>query len=62
MLSAMGTAQRDLLTKVVAEAVGALVAEGQDAPVYVSANLPGGFERNAVLEERYAGRIHRGGF
>ena len=31
-------------------------------PVYISANLPGGHERNAVLEERYAGRLHRGGF
>jgi hypothetical protein len=25
----------------------------------VSANVPGGYERNSVLEERYAGRIRR---
>lgn len=51
-----------LVQMVVAEAVGLLTAEGGDAPVYVSANLPGGFERNAKLEEHYTGRIHRGGF
>ncbi|MFI0942450.1 sugar isomerase domain-containing protein [Streptomyces sp. NPDC021020] len=51
-----------LVQMVVAEAVGLLTAEGATAPVYISANLPGGFERNAVLEEHYAGRIHRGGF
>lgn len=51
-----------LVQMVVAEAVGLLQAEGHDAPVYISANLPGGHERNVVLEERYAGRLHRGGF
>jgi uncharacterized phosphosugar-binding protein len=51
-----------LVQMVVAEAVGLLTTEGGQAPVYVSANLPGGHERNAVLEERYTGRIHRGGF
>jgi uncharacterized phosphosugar-binding protein len=51
-----------LVQMVVAEAVGLMVAEGKDAPVYVSANLPGGHERNIVLEEHYAGRLHRGGF
>jgi uncharacterized phosphosugar-binding protein len=51
-----------LVQMVVAEAVGLLLAEGKQAPVYISANLPGGHERNLVLEERYAGRIHRGGF
>jgi uncharacterized phosphosugar-binding protein len=51
-----------LVQMVVAEAVGLLVAEGKDTPVYVSANLPGGHERNVVLEEHYAGRLHRGGF
>jgi uncharacterized phosphosugar-binding protein len=51
-----------LVQMVVAEAVGLLTAEGEDAPVYVSANLPGGHERNVVLEEHYAGRLHRGGF
>jgi uncharacterized phosphosugar-binding protein len=51
-----------LVQMVVAEAVGLLTAEGRQAPVYVSANLPGGYERNALLEEHYAGRLHRGGF
>jgi uncharacterized phosphosugar-binding protein len=51
-----------LVQMVVAEAVGLLIAEGKEAPVYISANLPGGHERNIVLEERYAGRLHRGGF
>ncbi|MFI8823210.1 sugar isomerase domain-containing protein [Streptomyces sp. NPDC053431] len=50
-----------LVQMVVAEAVSTLLAEGHDAPVYVSANLPGGHERNALLEARYAGRLHRGG-
>ncbi|MFD3947837.1 sugar isomerase domain-containing protein [Streptomyces sp. NPDC058579] len=50
-----------LVQMVVAEAVALLLAEGYEAPVYVSANIPGGHERNAVLEARYAGRLHRGG-
>lgn len=51
-----------LVQMVIAEAVGLLTAEDKEAPVYISANLPGGHERNAVLEQRYAGRLHRGGF
>ncbi|MYS24323.1 Uncharacterized protein, contains SIS (Sugar ISomerase) phosphosugar binding domain [Streptomyces sp. DvalAA-14] len=51
-----------LVQMVVAEAVGQLTAEGVTAPVYISANLPGGHERNAVLEAHYAGRLHRNGF
>ncbi|MER8045093.1 SIS domain-containing protein [Streptomyces sp. NPDC094032] len=50
-----------LVQMVVAEAVALLLAEGHEPPVYVSANLPGGHERNALLEARYAGRLHRGG-
>ncbi|MFI1813082.1 sugar isomerase domain-containing protein [Streptomyces sp. NPDC020422] len=50
-----------LVQMVVADAVALLLAEGHEPPVYVSANLPGGHERNAVLEARYAGRLHRGG-
>jgi uncharacterized phosphosugar-binding protein len=46
----------------VAEAVRILDEEGAEAPVYVSANLPGGFERNLALEARYRGRLRRGGF
>ncbi len=51
-----------LAQMVVAESVALLIAEGHDVPVYVSANLPGGFERNAKLEALYEGRLHRGGF
>ncbi|WP_128983071.1 sugar isomerase domain-containing protein [Streptomyces roseicoloratus] len=50
-----------LVQMTVAEAVALLLAEGHEPPVYVSANIPGGHERNALLEERYAGRLHRGG-
>jgi uncharacterized phosphosugar-binding protein len=32
---------------------------GGQAPVYVSANVPGGDEHNTVLEARYEGRIRR---
>ncbi|MFD5328666.1 sugar isomerase domain-containing protein [Streptomyces sp. NPDC127092] len=50
-----------LIQMTVAEAVSLLLAEGHEPPVYVSANLPGGHERNALLEARYEGRLHRGG-
>ncbi|WP_328887755.1 SIS domain-containing protein [Streptomyces sp. NBC_00316] len=50
-----------LVQMAVAESVALLLAEGHEAPVYISANLPGGFERNAVLEAEYEGRLHRGG-
>ncbi|MFJ3583760.1 sugar isomerase domain-containing protein [Streptomyces sp. NPDC090127] len=50
-----------LVQMVVADAVALLLAEGHEPPVYVSANIPGGHERNAVLEARYTGRLHRGG-
>ncbi|MDX3074372.1 SIS domain-containing protein [Streptomyces sp. NPDC088354] len=50
-----------LVQMTVAEAVGLLTAEGFEAPVYVSANVPGGFERNLVLEEHYGERLHRAG-
>lgn len=50
-----------LVQMVVADAVALLLAEGHEPPVYVSANLPGGHERNALLEARYEGRLHRGG-
>ena len=42
-----------------AEVVRRLLEAGDAPPVYVSANVPGGYERNSVLEERYAGRIRR---
>ncbi|MFE0103394.1 sugar isomerase domain-containing protein [Streptomyces sp. NPDC059009] len=50
-----------LVQMVVAEAVALLSAEGHEPPVYISANLPGGFERNATLEAHYGERLHRGG-
>ncbi|MDN0197328.1 SIS domain-containing protein [Streptomyces sp. S.PNR 29] len=43
----------------VAEAAAQLLASGERPPVYVSANVPGGFESNLELEKRYAGRIRR---
>ncbi|WP_367320212.1 sugar isomerase domain-containing protein [Streptomyces sp. HUAS ZL42] len=48
-----------LVQMVVAEATALLLAEGARPPVYVSANVPGGFEGNLELEKRYAGRIRR---
>ncbi|MGW1122641.1 sugar isomerase domain-containing protein, partial [Streptomyces tanashiensis] len=50
-----------LVQMTVAETVALLLAEGHEPPVYVSANIPGGHERNALLEARYTGRLHRGG-
>ncbi|MBA2809483.1 SIS domain-containing protein [Streptomyces sp. KM273126] len=43
----------------VAEAAAQLLAAGERPPVYVSANVPGGFEGNLELEKRYSGRIRR---
>ena len=43
----------------VAEAAARLLASGERPPVYVSANVPGGFEGNLELEKRYEGRIRR---
>lgn len=48
-----------LVQMAVAESAALLLAAGVRPPVYVSANVPGGFEGNLVLEERYAGRIRR---
>ncbi|MFE7270175.1 sugar isomerase domain-containing protein [Streptomyces sp. NPDC057623] len=48
-----------LVQMAVAEASGLLLAAGERPPVYVSANVPGGFEGNLELEKRYAGRIRR---
>jgi uncharacterized phosphosugar-binding protein len=44
---------------VVAEAVRRLLEAGEAPPVYVSANVPGGYEHNSTLEARYVGRIRR---
>lgn len=48
-----------LVQMAVAEAVSRLLDSGDRPPVYVSANVPGGFESNLELEKRYAGRIRR---
>lgn len=37
----------------------ALATGGRTAPIYLSANIPGGDEHNKVLEARYADRIRR---
>jgi uncharacterized phosphosugar-binding protein len=42
-----------------AEVVRRLIEAGEAPPVYLSANVPGGYEHNSTLEERYAGRIRR---
>jgi uncharacterized phosphosugar-binding protein len=46
---------------VVAEAIGALLTAGHPLPVYLSANVPEGDRHNESWEQRYAGRIRRGG-
>ena len=43
----------------VAEVVRRTQAAGEVAPIYLSANVPGGDEHNDVLESRYAGRLRR---
>ncbi|MEU0999869.1 MULTISPECIES: sugar isomerase domain-containing protein [Streptomyces] len=48
-----------LVQMTVAEAAGRLLAAGERPPVYVSANVPGGFEGNLELEKKYEGRIRR---
>ncbi|MEU9393965.1 SIS domain-containing protein [Streptomyces sp. NPDC048324] len=48
-----------LVQMAVAEASRMLLDAGERPPVYVSANVPGGFEGNLELDKRYAGRIRR---
>jgi uncharacterized phosphosugar-binding protein len=48
-----------LVQLVTAEAVRLLREAGERPPVYVSANTPGGHERNQRLEQRYGGRLRR---
>lgn len=48
-----------LVQMTVAETTAQLLTTGDRPPVYVSANVPGGFESNLELERRYAGRIRR---
>ena len=48
-----------LAQMLVAEVIRRLIAAGEKPPVYLSANIPGGDEHNAELEQRYEGRIRR---
>ncbi|GAB1508975.1 sugar isomerase domain-containing protein [Actinophytocola sp. KF-1] len=48
-----------LAQMLVAETVRLLIESGVEAPVYVSNNVPGGYDRNLKLEARYEGRIRR---
>lgn len=48
-----------LAQMLVAETVRLLVEAGVEPPVYVSNNVPGGYERNIKLEALYEGRIRR---
>ncbi len=42
-----------------AETIGILLARGKEAPVFISANVPGGIEQNKAILERYAGRVRQ---
>jgi uncharacterized phosphosugar-binding protein len=44
---------------IVTEVAAIIQARGGTPPIYLSANIPGGFEHNMTLEARYAGRIRR---
>jgi uncharacterized phosphosugar-binding protein len=48
-----------LVQCVVAETIQGLVEQGVEPPVYMSANLVGGHERNLEIEARYLGRLRR---
>ncbi|MDP9369382.1 MAG: SIS domain-containing protein [Chloroflexota bacterium] len=52
--TALGAA---LMNAIVAQVVETLLAAGQQPPVVVSMNVPGGDERNAALTERYRPRL-----
>jgi uncharacterized phosphosugar-binding protein len=45
-----------ILNALLAEAVSRLAAAGHEAPIYVSANMPGAKDRNAALVARYQAR------
>lgn len=48
-----------LAQMVVAEVLRRLLDAGEEPPVYLSTNIPGGDHHNHALEARYAGRIRR---
>jgi uncharacterized phosphosugar-binding protein len=43
----------------VAEVCGELLRIGEEVPVFISANVPGGDEHNEVLNQRYGTRVRR---
>lgn len=44
---------------IVTEVASIIEARGEKPPIYLSANIPGGYEHNLTLEAKYAGRIRR---
>lgn len=46
-----------LLQQTMLEAIERMVAQGFEPPVYLSANIDGGHERNLKIEDQYAERI-----
>lgn len=48
-----------LIQMLTAEIISRITDTGAEAPVYVSANMPGGHERNLGIEAEYAGRLYR---
>jgi uncharacterized phosphosugar-binding protein len=50
-----------LAQMVLAEVVRRYLEAGEQPPIYLSANVPGGDEHNRALEARYKGRLRRGG-
>jgi uncharacterized phosphosugar-binding protein len=48
-----------LAQMIVTEVAEVIEGRGEEPPIYLSANIPGGYERNLRLEARYAGRIRR---
>jgi len=52
-----GLLEEAIAQVLVVEALAKLLARGEDAPIYVSANLPGGKEHNEAVLARYRGRI-----
>lgn len=48
-----------LVQLIVTEVASIIEARGEKPPIYLSANIPGGYEHNLALEAKYAGRIRR---
>jgi uncharacterized phosphosugar-binding protein len=44
---------------IVTEVASIIEGRGEQPPIYLSANIPGGYEHNLTLEAKYAGRIRR---